>query len=339
MPRVGWRTLALSALGFVLVACGRSGDGSGGGLVDRGVCDVLIECAATLAPGVHAEYEAAYGPQGSCWLSGSNAWAGCRDACSLTLDTLNLVGQATGMTCGSCMTDDDCASFGVGAMCSNGVCVGGDPDGNEHADETDGDTNGTSDTNDTSCEHEAPEICLRMVECVGALLPNQRAAAEETYGANGSCWCDTEQTANECSQYCATQVEAALTSYPTEPACQANSCSLAELDPSHPYGPVVNDSCPSWMGIDQRAIHNLFDLPGSVCAPECSGVAQSCPQHPQTAAAGTCYFSLDGVNYCVLRCWVDSTLIGGAQCQCGARCQPHGPVDGEGNQRGVCTFE
>jgi hypothetical protein len=104
---------------------------------------------------------------------------------------------------------------------------------------------------------------------------------------------------------------------------------------------VSNNSCPAWNGASQLPVVNPFGLPGSVCAPACSGIAQSCPNHSQTAAPGTCYLAVGGTNYCVSRCYVDSAVIfpGSAQCQCGATCQPHGPSDGEGNLRGICTFE
>ena len=45
------------------------------------------------------------------------------------------------------------------------------------------------------------------------------------------------------------------------------------------------------------------------------------------------------VNYCASRCYVDPEFHGGHQCACGATCQPHGSQDGEGQLRGLCTFE
>jgi hypothetical protein len=80
-------------------------------------------------------------------------------------------------------------------------------------------------------------------------------------------------------------------------------------------------------------------VPGGFCSPPCTGVANSCPEHTQTAAAGTCGLNLGGEDHCFSRCWVDPNVIGGTQCQCGATCQPSGGPDGEGNLRGICTFE
>ena len=69
------------------------------------------------------------------------------------------------------------------------------------------------------------------------------------------------------------------------------------------------------------------------------GLGNFCPNHDQTTAVGTCYIVLGDTNYCISRCYVDSEVIGGTQCQCGATCQPYGGPDGEGNMRGLCTFE
>jgi hypothetical protein len=44
-----------------------------------------------------------------------------------------------------------------------------------------------------------------------------------------------------------------------------------------------------------------------------------CPESSQTSAQGTCYIQVAGVDHCVSRCRVDP--------------------DGEGNMRGLCTFE
>jgi hypothetical protein len=71
----------------------------------------------------------------------------------------------------------------------------------------------------------------------------------------------------------------------------------------------------------------------------CMGLSNICPHHTQTTAIGTCHLSVGQDNYCVSRCVVDSNIFGGAQCQCGATCQPEGAPDGEGNLRGICTFE
>ena len=182
---------------------------------------------------------------------------------------------------------------------------------------------------------EAPLECLRFVECIEALVPSQAEVVDEQFGEGGSCWCGTEDEAQECFVTCIEQLDAAIDSVPTEPACHELSCDLDELDPSELYGPPENGAC----AFDQTAIENPFGLPGSYCAPQCEGLSNQCPEHDQTTADGTCYIA-DGENeYCALRCWVDPRIVGGTQCHCGARCQPQGAPDGEGNLRGLCTFE
>ncbi len=214
----------------------------------------------------------------------------------------------------------------------------GDGDGDE--DPTTGDGDGDDPTTGGECV-EAPEECLRLVECIGEVLPAQQAAVEAEYGADGSCWCGTVDEINACFTTCLEQLDLAIDSFPTETACHPKSCSLEELDPSQPYGPVENGACPEWSGLEQIPLDQPFGIAGSVCSPPCSGVAQTCPDHNQTVAAGTCYLTVGDTNYCVTRCYVNSVDIfpSGTQCQCGARCQPQGGADGEGNLRGICTFE
>ena len=114
---------------------------------------------------------------------------------------------------------------------------------------------------------------------------------------------------------------------------------LEELDTEQPYGKPDNGSCPNWGQSAQLALDNPFGVPGSVCSPKCSGIANYCPEHTQTAADGTCMIQVGNDAHCLNRCWVDHTVVGGTQCQCGATCQPYGGPDGEGNLRGICTFE
>ncbi|MFO7566689.1 MAG: hypothetical protein R6X02_28860 [Enhygromyxa sp.] len=219
----------------------------------------------------------------------------------------------------------------------------GDGDGDQTGDgdgETgDGDGDETGD-GDPGC-FEAPDVCLRFVSCIGDILPEQQDAVSDEYGEGGSCWCSGEDKAQECYSTCVNQLDAAIEQFPTASACHPKSCGLDELDPEQPYGPVVNGSCPEWSGLEQIPLNNPFGIAGSVCSPPCSGIAQSCPDHTQTVAEGTCYLTVGDTNYCVSRCWVNSVDIfpSGTQCQCGATCQPVGGADGEGNLRGVCTFE
>lgn len=107
-----------------LVACNDGGSGSGNAMLDRGACDVLIDCAASLAPDVHDEYEQTYGPNGTCWQNGPNNWPACRDTCATTLQALNSAAMASGQSCGVCSTDADCSDYGDGFVCADGFCSG-----------------------------------------------------------------------------------------------------------------------------------------------------------------------------------------------------------------------
>jgi len=338
--------LAISALGLGVGACSDDGTPSGFALIDRGSCDVLIACAGSLAPDARDAYEQTYGPNGTCWQTGVTNWPACRDFCASTLDTLNLVGMATGDTCGVCSSDSDCGKFGSGAECQGGICIGGDGiggdgSGAEHADEG-SDAGGDGDPTCTA-NHEVPEDCLRFVECIGAIVPDQRASTEAKYGANGSCWCGSNEEAIACFKTCIDEVDKAREAHPTVQACHKSSCTLDELDQTQPYGPIQAGSCPAWnpgggVSYPQAPVTDPFGVVGSYCAPPCSGVTNACPQHPQTSASGTCSLLVGGSEHCSLRCYVDSTIIGGTQCHCGATCKPHGGPDGEGNQRGTCLF-
>ncbi len=219
---------------------------------------------------------------------------------------------------------------------SPGQCVniGATDTGDDGADEQGGDEG------EEICV-DPPQECLRLVECVDAIAPEQRLEVEQRYGAEGSCWCGTVDEINACYTTCLSQLDAAITNYPTESACHPRSCELDELNRDEPYGPVEDGSCPTLMGLEQIPLEQPLGLPGSVCAPPCAGIAQTCWDHSQTVAAGTCMLTIGDENYCVARCWVNSAQIypSGTQCQCGATCQPHGGADGEGNLRGICTFE
>jgi hypothetical protein len=189
---------------------------------------------------------------------------------------------------------------------------------------------------------DAPAECLQLLECASVLVPEQLEALAAQYGEGGSCWCDnTEAAAQTCYETCVEQLRQAIEQNPTEPLCHGQYCPIEELDPEQPYGPVSDGTCPNYGNSPQLPLQNPFSLPGSVCAPKCGGIAKLCPDHPQTTADGTCYIAMGDTDYCVARCWVDPMYFGasGTQCQCGARCQPFGGPDGEGNLRGICTFE
>lgn len=226
------------------------------------------------------------------------------------------------------------------------------------SDATDSDTDATdtdatdtdatdTDATDTSgeCVEQPPE-CAKFVECISALVPSQQPIVEEQYGVDGSCWCGTVDEINECFTTCLEQVNTALGTMngQLEPACHPSSCDLEELDPTQPYGPIVDGACGTYEGpqgdqIEQTPFDAPFGVPGGFCAPTCSGLANFCPGHTQTTAEGTCYIGGDPDNFCALRCYVDPLVVGGTQCPCGARCQPQGGADGGGNLLGLCTFE
>jgi hypothetical protein len=241
------------------------------------------------------------------------------------------------------------ACFGTddGMMGDEETTNGGDGDGDSgdgDGDSGDGDGDSGDGDGDSGDCYEQPPECQQFVNCIGALAPDQRAIVEEDYGANGSCWCGTEQDAQGCYATCLSQLEMALQSSPTEKHCHESWCELEDLDPEQPYGPVVNGSCSDYISeqgepISQVAINGPAGVAGHFCSPKCSGLANYCPEHSQTSAPGTCYLVLGMDNHCITRCYVDSTIVGGTQCQCGATCRPQGNPDGEGNMRGICTFD
>jgi hypothetical protein len=118
------RSLACCFLLLATAACNNDG-GGGGGLIDHGACDLLIECASTLAPEARDSFIATYGNGGTCWQGGPSQWAACKDACRQSLDALNQLAELTGEACGTCQTDADCAAYGVGTVCDAGLCLGG----------------------------------------------------------------------------------------------------------------------------------------------------------------------------------------------------------------------
>lgn len=232
-------------------------------------------------------------------------------------------------------------SFGLAACTDDGA---GDDEATDTMDtNADDTTTGDGDTSDTTDDGEmcvdAPPECLRFVRCLNAISEGAGDAIEGQYGADGSCWCGTTAEINSCYDECVTELAKAVESYPTVNQCHENYCTLDELDPSEPYGPIEGGACPDWSGNPQEPIMNPLGVPGGFCSPPCGGVANSCPEHSQTSADGTCFLILGDTNYCISRCYVDPTVLGGTQCQCGATCQPQGAPDGEGNMRGICTFE
>lgn len=216
----------------------------------------------------------------------------------------------------------------------------GDGDG-----DGDGDATGDGDGDPTGGEcYPQPPECALFLECLGAIAPEQVAAIEGMFGEAGSCWCSGNDQAQDCYRTCVEEVGKAVNTYPTVSACHESKCSLDQLDATQPYGPVMDGSCPDYVTeqnamAPQMPVMNPLGVPGNFCSPKCSGLANYCPDHTQTSAAGTCYLQLGEDAHCISRCWVDPTVIGGTQCQCGATCQPQGAPDGEGNMRGICTFE
>jgi len=116
--------ILLPAFSFA-VAIGASCGGTE--ILDRGVCDTLIECATQITPQARDEYVKFYGEGGTCWANPSQ-WETCRAACREALDAINSAAMVTGTTCGLCESDSDCVGlYGADAVCDAGVCTGGSP--------------------------------------------------------------------------------------------------------------------------------------------------------------------------------------------------------------------
>ncbi|KIG13483.1 hypothetical protein DB30_07995 [Enhygromyxa salina] len=133
----------------------------------------MIDCATQLAPEVRDEYVAIFGVGGSCWGADPKQWAGCRDACRQTLDTLNMVAELTGESCGTCQSALDC---GPGATCAGGYCIGSQSNAGEAGSEDQG---GDGD-GDPVVEIEAVSLLL-VVDNSGQMGPAQRVLADHAY--------------------------------------------------------------------------------------------------------------------------------------------------------------
>jgi hypothetical protein len=191
------------------------------------------------------------------------------------------------------------------------------------------------DTDTSGCFPQSAE-CAQMIECLDVLVPD---ADLDDFNPEGACWCGSEAEASACHELCVEQLALAVEQHPTLGACHGRACPLDELDTTVPYRP--------WPCTGQHELEFPSDpadapVPGSYCAPICGTgfAAGDCPDHPQTVAEGTCFWIAGDVELCALRCFVDPFLYAsGSQCQCGATCQPYGGNDGDGNARGICTFE
>src|SRR5689334_18600054 len=245
---------------------------------------------------------------------------------------LTLIGLALSLSLTGCPAGDSSAETMAEETTGDGDGDSGDGDGDT------GDGDGDGNTGDGDC-YMQPAECAQFVRCIGVLAPGQLETVDMQYGETGSCWCGTEQEAQGCYNTCLEQIATALQGNPTVPECQEEYCTIDELDPDQPYGPIVNGSCTDYISaqgdpIPQMPIMSPLGVAGGYCAPKCSGLANYCPEHTQTSAQGTCYLSLGMDSYCITRCYVDSTILGGHQCQCGATCQPQGAPDGDNNMRG-----
>jgi hypothetical protein len=71
---------------------------------------------------------------------------------------------------------------------------------------------------------QSPE-CAQLLECLHAVDENQGTTTaerfEENYGENGTCWSDTEDYAQKCTNACVDALEAHAAAFPDIPACQA----------------------------------------------------------------------------------------------------------------------
>jgi peptidyl-prolyl cis-trans isomerase B (cyclophilin B) len=128
----------------------------------EGSCPILIECADLLAPDQSSLFRYSYGVDGTCWSNGPNYWEACRDSCVDALASINLAAQALGESCGACMADSDCASFGADARCEANWCARpqlGSDDGAPSVDEETETGPDEGDSGQTVDEDIAPE-CL-----------------------------------------------------------------------------------------------------------------------------------------------------------------------------------
>jgi hypothetical protein len=160
--------LGVAVTGIVLGACSEQNDDAG-----YGSCNVLIACAASLAPEVRDEYRQAYGQGGSCWKPGVDSWPGCRAACVQTLSTLNALAEPA-ETCGTCSTDLDCIKFGGNAYCDGGLCAGGLSDAVQ-GEEASGDGDGDGDDMTESCDgYQHLQRCIFTKDCCGYATEEER---------------------------------------------------------------------------------------------------------------------------------------------------------------------
>jgi hypothetical protein len=236
--------------------------------------------------------------------------------------SLSLLASAAGVV--AC---DDTDGEGTDDVADADADADGDGDGDDATDDatTDADTTDTG----NGCFTQ-PEECQRMIECLDVILPGQPL---EDFAVDGSCWCDsTQENAMGCYTFCLDQLDAAVTQNPTVGECHGRYCPVEELNTEEPYGPGPCNA-------NETDLSGL-PLAGHYCAPDCGGVSQTCPEHTQTIAQGTCMWTGNPSNLCALRCYVDPYVFpSGTQCQCGATCKPYGGADGDGNARGVCTYD
>lgn len=257
---------------------------------------MLIECASSLAPESLDEYEQSFGHSGSCWSSGPQMWAECREFCASSLEALNLA--AMGDSCGTCSVDADCTEYGFGASCVGGLCTGGfgsNADDGEEEDEGNGNPDdgnpddgnlddGNPDDGNPECSPPASE-CEELLACLAVVQPD---ADVSDFEAGGSCWCSGPAQASECEQTCITQLAAAEETYPTVEEC------AGPIDPC----PNATEGCECeyFEGVDCEG--NLLCEDGICVAPEfgtCAPEDELCPANG--CANGVRYWdkSFDGL--------------------------------------------
>lgn len=92
---------------------------------------------------------------------------------------------------------------------------------------------------------EAPEVCLRYVDCVQVVDAKAGAEAEARYGAQGSCWGGDEVAAAGCLALCDEHLRGHAAMSPEVAACDAAGIESdvefeigeAVIDPEDPFGP------------------------------------------------------------------------------------------------------
>jgi hypothetical protein len=86
------------------------------------ICTRYVSCVTLVTPSAAAATLAAYGPDGTCWQSGTSVASDCTQACQLGVTQLRASAPA-GSACAKCATDTDCKSPTPACDAASGNCV------------------------------------------------------------------------------------------------------------------------------------------------------------------------------------------------------------------------